>query len=130
MSDFRPVCSLAEVPVATARRVVVDGTAIAVVNTDEGVFAIEDRCSHADVALSEGDVDGCTIECWLHGSVFDLRTGVPLSLPATVPVPVYPARVVGDGPDAVIEIDPSPRTESTTSAEPATHPVNKPTQVG
>ena len=76
----------------------------------EFLFAIEDRCSHADVALSEGDVDGCTIECWLHGSAFDLRTGVPLSLPATVPVTVYPARVVGDGMTAVVEIDPTPTT--------------------
>ncbi len=110
MTGFRPVCPIAEVAVGTSRRVVVDGVPIAVVNTDEGVFAIEDRCSHADVALSEGDVDGCTIECWLHGSAFDLRTGVPLSLPATVPVTVYPARVVGDGMTAVVEIDPTPTT--------------------
>ena len=110
MSGFRPVCPLAEIAVGTSRRVVVDGVPIAVVNTHEGVFAIEDRCSHADVALSEGDVDGCTIECWLHGSAFDLRTGVPLSLPATVPVTVYPARVVGDGMTAVVEIDPTPTT--------------------
>mgnify|MGYP001199432227 FL=1 len=110
MTGFRPVCPIAEIAVGTSRRVVVDGVPIAVVNTDEGVFAIEDRCSHADVALSEGDVDGCTIECWLHGSAFDLRTGVPLSLPATVPVTVYPARVVGDGMTAVVEIDPTPTT--------------------
>ena len=110
MTGFRPVCPIAEIAVGTSRRVVVDGVPIAVVNTDEGVFAIEDRCSHADVALSEGDVDGCTIECWLHGSAFDLRTGVPLSLPATVPVTVYQARVVGDGMTAVVEIDPTPTT--------------------
>ncbi len=110
MTGFRPVCPIAEIAVGTSRRVVVDGVPIAVVNTDEGVFAIEGRCSHADVALSAGDVDGCTIECWLHGSAFDLRTGVPLSLPATVPVTVYPARVVGDGMTAVVEIDPTPTT--------------------
>ena len=110
MTGFRQVCPIVEIAVGTSRRVVVDGVPIAVVNTDEGVFAIEDRCSHADVALSEGDVDGCTIECWLHGSAFDLRTGVPLSLPATVPVTVYPARVVGDGMTAVVEIDPTPTT--------------------
>ena len=107
--SFIAVCTLGEVPARGARRVVVEGTGIAVVGTDEGVFAIADRCSHADVALSEGEVDGCTIECWLHGSAFDLRTGVPLSLPAIVPVPTFPVRIVGEGPDAVVEIDPTPK---------------------
>ena len=55
------------------------------------VFAIEDECCHAAVALSEGDVDGCTIECWMHGSRFDLRTGKPTGPPATEPVPVFPS---------------------------------------
>jgi 3-phenylpropionate/trans-cinnamate dioxygenase ferredoxin subunit len=105
MSAYRPACALADVPAGSAHRVLIDGVPVAVVNTAEGVFAIEDRCSHADVALSEGDVDGCTIECWLHGSAFDLRTGAPLSLPASAPVAVYPARIVGDGTDAVVEID-------------------------
>ena len=53
------------------------------------VHAIHDICSHADVALSEGEVDGCTIECWLHGSRFDLRTGEPTGPPAVSAVPVY-----------------------------------------
>ncbi len=123
MSGFSPVCSVADVPVGTAHRVFVDGRPIAVVNTVEGVFAIEDRCSHADVALSEGDVDGCTIECWLHGSAFDLRTGAPRSLPAIVPVATFPARVVGDGPDAVIEID-------ATSTTPTAGPTPEPARVG
>jgi 3-phenylpropionate/trans-cinnamate dioxygenase ferredoxin subunit len=48
------------------------------------------------VSLSDGEVDGCTIECWLHGSTFDLRSGKPLSLPATQPVPVYPVTVEGE----------------------------------
>jgi len=50
-------------------------------------------------------VDGCTIECWLHGSQFDLRTGEPLSLPANKPVPVFPVAVEGEGPSADIMID-------------------------
>ena len=106
--SFVPACPLSEVPEHGARRVVIDGIGIAVVGTDEGVFAIADRCSHADVALSEGEVDGCTIECWLHGSAFDLRTGMPLSLPAITPVATFPVRIVGDGDDAVVEIDPTP----------------------
>ncbi len=60
------------------------------------VFAIHDECSHAQIALSEGDVEDCTLECWLHGSRFDLRTGQPTGLPATVPVPIYPVRIDGD----------------------------------
>lgn len=84
------VGALADFPSGTATRVRVDGVDIAVVNTNEGLFAIEDRCSHADVALSEGEIVGCTIECWLHGSAFDLRTGEPLSLPANLPVRVFP----------------------------------------
>lgn len=98
-------CAIAELPDIGAIRVILDGLAVAVVNTDEGVFAIEDRCSHADVALSEGDVEGCTIECWLHGSQFDLRTGEPLSLPANKPVAVFPVTVAGEGPTAEIYVD-------------------------
>ena len=56
-------------------------------------YAVHDECSHAAVALSEGEVDGCTLECWLHGSRFDLRTGEPTGLPATEPVPVYPVEI-------------------------------------
>jgi 3-phenylpropionate/trans-cinnamate dioxygenase ferredoxin subunit len=66
------------------------------------VFAIRDWCSHAAVPLSEGEVDGYTIECWLHGSCFDLRTGRPTSMPATIPVPVYPVKIEGD--DVLVSI--------------------------
>jgi nitrite reductase/ring-hydroxylating ferredoxin subunit len=92
----QPACSVADVPEGTAHRVVLDGVAVAVVHTEGEWFAIKDVCSHADVALSEGEVDGCTLECWLHGSRFDLRTGHPSGPPATVPVPVYPVSVEGD----------------------------------
>jgi 3-phenylpropionate/trans-cinnamate dioxygenase ferredoxin subunit len=108
MSDFRAVCLLSDVPSRSAKRIMVEGVAVAVVRTDEGVFAIDDRCSHADVSLADGEVDGCAIECWLHGSAFDLRTGKPLSLPAIAPVATYSVRVVGEGDGAVIELDPSP----------------------
>ncbi len=60
---------------------------VAVVRADDGdVYAIDDTCTHADVSLSEGDIDGCEIECWAHGSRFDLRTGEPNELPAVTPV--------------------------------------------
>ncbi len=76
---------------------------VALVREGDDVFAIEDECSHAAVALSEGDVEGCTIECWMHGSRFDLRTGKPTGPPATEPVPVYPVRIDGD--DVLIDLD-------------------------
>ena len=108
MSGFQLACRLAELMPDTAKRVVLEGTAMAVVRTDEGVFAINDRCSHADVSLAEGEVDGCAIECWLHGSAFDLRTGRPLSLPAIAPVATYAVRIDGEGDAAIVQIDPTP----------------------
>lgn len=80
---------------------------VAIVRHGDDWFAIKDECSHANVPLSEGDVEvgpqGCTIECYLHGSQFSLATGAALNLPATQPVPVYPVRIVGD--DVQIDID-------------------------
>ncbi len=92
----QPVCAVADVPEGTAHRVVVEGVPIAVVHTEGQWFAVSDICSHADVSLAEGDIDGCTLECWLHGSRFDLRTGRPSGPPATTPVPIYPVSVEGD----------------------------------
>ena len=91
-----PACSVADVPEGTARRVVVDGEPVAVVHAQGQWFAVSDVCSHADVSLSEGEVDGCTLECWLHGSRFDLRTGAPSGPPATTPIEVFPVSVEGD----------------------------------
>jgi 3-phenylpropionate/trans-cinnamate dioxygenase ferredoxin subunit len=87
-----------------AHRVVVDGTAVCVVRIEDRFYAVGDRCSHADVSLSEGDVDteDCWIECWKHGSAFSLLDGEPQSLPATVPVPVYRVRQEGD--DVVVTV--------------------------
>ncbi len=108
MTDFVVACRLADVPLNGAAHVDVNGTPIAVAHTAEGVFAIRDVCSHADVRLSEGEVDGCAIECWLHGSQFDLRTGSPMTLPAIVAVPVYEVRLSGEGDDTVVEIATTP----------------------
>jgi 3-phenylpropionate/trans-cinnamate dioxygenase ferredoxin subunit len=113
MSEFVAACRIDEIAIGTAKRVMVESVPIAVVRTAEGVFAIKDVCSHADVELSEGEVEGCTIECWLHGSAFDLKTGAPLSLPAIRAVPIYEVRVVGDGSDAVIEVATQPINVST-----------------
>ena len=91
-----PVASLSELALDTPKRVEVGELTLCLVRTDDGVRAINDVCSHADVSLSEGEVDGQTIECWLHGSRFDLDTGQPSGLPATQPVPVYPVTIDGD----------------------------------
>jgi 3-phenylpropionate/trans-cinnamate dioxygenase ferredoxin component len=91
MAEFVKVCAVDEVEVGAAISANIDGVDVAIVHAGDGNFyAIHDECSHASVPLSEGEVEGCTLECWLHGSRFDLRTGQPTGLPATVPVPVYP----------------------------------------
>jgi 3-phenylpropionate/trans-cinnamate dioxygenase ferredoxin subunit len=96
VAQFVRACSLADVPDGGAVRVVLDGVPVAIVRSDGEVYAIHDVCSHANVALSEGEVEGRTIECWLHGSRFDLVSGRPTGLPATQPVPVYPVKTEGD----------------------------------
>jgi len=84
------VCAVSELVQDQARRVEVDGVPIALVLDSQGeVHAIGDTCTHGDISLSEGFVEGDTLECWAHGSAFSLRTGKPLNLPAYEPVPVY-----------------------------------------
>jgi 3-phenylpropionate/trans-cinnamate dioxygenase ferredoxin subunit len=88
-----------EIPVGEVRRYVVEGREIAIVNLGDGDFrAVGDICSHAHYHLSEGEVDveDATIECWKHGSTFDLATGRPRTLPATAPIPTYPVKVEGE----------------------------------
>ena len=107
-APFVPVAQLADLEPGTALAVEADGIEIALVrDEDGGVHAIEDRCSHGDVALSDGDVEGCTLECWKHGSQFDLVTGRLLQLPAVHPVAVYPVRV--DPATGAIAVSPRPQ---------------------
>jgi len=89
------LCRFDDLADGSARRFDGEGYRVAVVRIGTDVYAIGDRCSHAEVSLSEGFVDEAdhTIECIKHGSTFDLRTGEPQSLPATRPVPVYDVRV-------------------------------------
>ena len=96
MADYTRACALTDVSDGNAIRVMLDGVPIAIVRSDGEVYAIHDVCSHANVALSEGEIEGRTLECWLHGSRFDLVTGNPTGLPATHPVPVYPVKIEGD----------------------------------
>jgi len=88
------LCALADLVAGVPLRVELDEIDVAVVRVGDEVFAIEDVCSHAEVPLSEGEVTGCTIECELHGSRFDLRSGKPTGPPATRPVPVFETSVI------------------------------------
>jgi 3-phenylpropionate/trans-cinnamate dioxygenase ferredoxin component len=94
--SFRRACALAELQAESAIAVEVDGEELAIVNSGGQVYAVIDECSHAAIPLSEGDVGDGEIECYLHGSRFDLKTGEPLGLPATEPVAVYPVKVEND----------------------------------
>ena len=102
------VCALSELEQDEALRVVVDGVPIAVVrDANDEIHAIGDVCTHGDISLSEGFVEGDTLECWAHGSAFSLRTGKPLNLPAYEPVPVYAVEIDGDD----VLIDPNVKKE-------------------
>jgi len=102
-------CYGSDVPTGGTLRVELDGAdgslvEIAMVRDEDGeLHAISDICSHGQVSLSDGEVEGCTVECWLHGSRFDLRTGKPLSPPAIKPVPVYPVTI--DGERVLVDVD-------------------------
>lgn len=87
---------LADLPAGRGVRVEAAGHRIAVFRIGQDVFAIGDRCSHAEASLAEGFVSEGEVECPRHGSGFDLATGEPRALPATRPVPVYDT-VVRDG---------------------------------
>ncbi len=90
-------CALSELEQDTPLRVELDGVPMAVVLDGEGtVHAIGDICTHGDISLSEGFVEGDTLECWAHGSAFSLCTGKPQNLPAFEPVPVYIVEIDGD----------------------------------
>ena len=93
--SFEKACSLDEFRDGEAIGAKVGDQEVAIARDGDEVFAVEDICSHSAVALSEGDVEGCTVECWLHGSRFDLRTGKPTGLPATEPVATFPVEVRG-----------------------------------
>ena len=96
MSDYVRACAIADVADESAIGLELDGVPICIAKSEGEVFAIQDVCSHADIPLSEGDVCEGTVECWLHGSRFDLRSGRPSGLPATQPVPIYPVKIDGD----------------------------------
>jgi 3-phenylpropionate/trans-cinnamate dioxygenase ferredoxin component len=104
MGERVRLCGRDDLESGCARRFEADGHQIALVRIEDDFYAIGDTCSHEDYSLSEGEVlvEECEIECWKHGSMFDLRTGEPRSLPATKPVPVYQVEVEAD--DVIVEL--------------------------
>jgi len=93
---YELACATSDVPADEALAVTIGRYDVAIARNGDEFFAIQDLCSHAAVALSEGEVEDCTVECWLHGSRFDLRTGKPTGLPATEPVATFPIEVRED----------------------------------
>jgi 3-phenylpropionate/trans-cinnamate dioxygenase ferredoxin component len=92
------VCAASELGPGESRIVEVGERKIGVFNCDGALYAIEDRCSHDDGPLAHGEFDAgaCTVECPRHGSLFDLTTGRPKTLPAYVPVETFPVTIEGD----------------------------------
>ena len=98
------ICAVEDIKLGKAIRVKVGEEAIAIVRTKaDKVYALNDKCSHGEISLSEGFVDNETIECWAHGAKFDLNTGKPLSLPAYEPVATY--EVLIENGDIFLEIE-------------------------
>ena len=87
------IAPVADLPEGRGVRVELPGHRIALFKVDDAVYAIGDRCSHAEASLAEGSIWGTRIECPRHGAEFDLRTGAAETLPATKPVPTYDTRV-------------------------------------
>jgi 3-phenylpropionate/trans-cinnamate dioxygenase ferredoxin subunit len=89
----RLACELSDLDDGKPFAVEVDDLAIVLVRQGNEVHALRDECSHAELSLSEGEITKKGLECWLHGSCFDLRTGQPSAPPATEPVDVYPVTI-------------------------------------
>ena len=98
MPEIIDVCTVSDLPDGERKLVTWEDLEIGVFNCDGSYFAIEDRCSHYDGPLAQGEFDAetCTVECPRHGSLFDLRTGNPKTLPAYQPVDTFPVHVDND----------------------------------
>ena len=98
VTETLDICLISELPPGTARIVEWEDLEIGIFNCDGTLYAIEDRCSHDNGTLADGEFDQeeCTVECPRHGSLFDLRTGKPKNLPAYVPVDTFDVRVEDD----------------------------------
>ncbi len=103
--SWTAVCKLSELKDESALGVTIGDQPVCVAKSEGAVYALRDVCSHAEIALSEGEVEDGTIECWLHGSRFSLSTGEPTGLPANRPVATYAVKVDGD--DILVDLQQS-----------------------
>jgi 3-phenylpropionate/trans-cinnamate dioxygenase ferredoxin component len=98
MAEFVSIAKVHEITDGTARAFEINGEFVAVVNCGGTFYAVNNICSHAYAEMDQGEVDTdeCTLECPLHGSVFDLQSGRPRTLPAVTPIATYAVQIVGD----------------------------------
>ncbi len=96
MGEFIRACSLAEVPEQGVIGVELNDKPLVIIRADGEVYALDEFCTHEEVSLVDGEIYDHTVECWLHGSCFDVRSGKPTGPPATKPLSTYPVRVDGD----------------------------------
>lgn len=97
--------TLKDFPIGSVNQFDVNGVEVALVHTEDGFFAVDDVCTHAEVSLSEGQLNGCLLECPMHGAEFDVRTGEAKSLPATKPLTVYKVIIDGSDENAQLSIE-------------------------
>ncbi|MGI9008340.1 MAG: non-heme iron oxygenase ferredoxin subunit [Streptosporangiaceae bacterium] len=102
MTDYVRACALDEVPGQGTFGVELNGTPLVIIRSEGEIYALDEFCTHEDVSLVDGEVYDRTVECWLHGSCFDLRSGKPTGPPATRPITTYPVRI--DGGDVYVAL--------------------------
>ena len=96
MPSFVKVASLEQLSPGSSLQLFLDGKEIALFNIEGTIYAVDDRCSHAEAPLSDGVVEGCEVECPLHGARFDLRSGENLTPPALEPISTYGVKIEGN----------------------------------
>jgi len=96
IKEWVTVALVGELPAGRVKVVEAKGQKLALANVDGNYFAIQDRCTHDDGPLGEGELLGSEIECPRHGARFDVTTGIPKTLPAVIPVQTFPVKVEGD----------------------------------
>src|ERR1700761_8165375 len=101
---FVPVMPLAEIPQGSMQARVLEGREIVICHTREGVFALDNICTHAHARMCEGRLRATRLVCPLHGASFDIRDGRVLGPPAVLPLPTFQVRVV----DGAIEVAVNP----------------------
>lgn len=96
MPERLTIARASDVPAGRGLLVDFEGLRLAIFRVDGAYYAIDDTCTHAEASLSEGSLDGCLVECPLHGAMFDLKTGQAMSAPADQAVRTYPLHIEGD----------------------------------